>query len=178
MIETVTCVPVFAVKALASASAPALSLPTEAKVTVPPPELPASHAGAAGVFEQAVEGFAGAGLAGGQAAEHDQVSEREPARRRDRREAEVRAVAVQQRRDQGGGVHPEVGQDAGDRQRVGDVGLTGGAEHAVVGGGGQLDGGIDAGQVVCLVGVAPVKPAEFVIFRLSQFSGGTSLVSE
>lgn len=38
--------------------------------------------------------------------------------------------------------------------------------------------GIDAGQVVCLVGVAPVKPAEFVIFRLAQFSGGTSLVSE
>ena len=38
--------------------------------------------------------------------------------------------------------------------------------------------GIDAGQVVCLVGVAPVKPAEFVIFRLSQFSGGTSLVNE
>lgn len=38
--------------------------------------------------------------------------------------------------------------------------------------------GIDAGQVVCLVGVAPVKPAEFVIFRLAQFSGGTSLVAE
>jgi phage tail sheath protein FI len=38
--------------------------------------------------------------------------------------------------------------------------------------------GIDAGQVVCEIGVAPVKPAEFVIFRLSQFSGGTSLVSE
>jgi phage tail sheath protein FI len=37
---------------------------------------------------------------------------------------------------------------------------------------------IDAGQVVCEVGVAPVKPAEFVIFRLSQFSGGTSLVNE
>lgn len=37
---------------------------------------------------------------------------------------------------------------------------------------------IDAGQVVCEVGVAPVKPAEFVIFRLAQFSGGTSLVSE
>jgi phage tail sheath protein FI len=35
--------------------------------------------------------------------------------------------------------------------------------------------GIDAGQVVCEIGVAPVKPAEFVIFRLSQFSGGTSL---
>jgi phage tail sheath protein FI len=38
--------------------------------------------------------------------------------------------------------------------------------------------GIDAGQVVCEVGVAPVKPAEFVIFKLAQFSGGTSLVSE
>jgi phage tail sheath protein FI len=38
--------------------------------------------------------------------------------------------------------------------------------------------GIDAGQVVCEIGVAPVKPAEFVIFRLAQFSGGTSLVNE
>lgn len=38
--------------------------------------------------------------------------------------------------------------------------------------------GIDAGQVVCQIGVAPVKPAEFVIFQLSQFSGGTSLVGE
>jgi uncharacterized protein len=38
--------------------------------------------------------------------------------------------------------------------------------------------GIDAGQVLCEVGVAPVKPAEFVIFRLAQFSGGASLVSE
>ncbi len=38
--------------------------------------------------------------------------------------------------------------------------------------------GIDAGQVVCQVGVAPVKPAEFVIFQLSQFSGGVSLVNE
>ena len=27
--------------------------------------------------------------------------------------------------------------------------------------------GIDAGQVVCEIGVAPVKPAEFVIFRLA-----------
>ena len=36
--------------------------------------------------------------------------------------------------------------------------------------------GIDLGQVVCEIGVAPVKPAEFVVFRLSQFSGGTSLV--
>jgi uncharacterized protein len=37
---------------------------------------------------------------------------------------------------------------------------------------------IDAGQVICHIGVAPVKPAEFVIFRLAQFSGGASLVSE
>ncbi|GAA2688590.1 MULTISPECIES: phage tail sheath family protein [Actinosynnema] len=37
---------------------------------------------------------------------------------------------------------------------------------------------IDAGQVVCEVGIAPVKPAEFVVFRLAQFSGGTSLVNE
>jgi uncharacterized protein len=36
--------------------------------------------------------------------------------------------------------------------------------------------GIDLGQVVCEIGVAPVKPAEFVIFRLQQFSGGSSLV--
>jgi hypothetical protein len=37
---------------------------------------------------------------------------------------------------------------------------------------------IDVGQVTCEIGVAPVKPAEFVIFRLSQFSGGSSLVVE
>jgi phage tail sheath protein FI len=34
---------------------------------------------------------------------------------------------------------------------------------------------IDAGQVICEIGVAPVKPAEFVVFRLSQFSGGANL---
>ena len=34
---------------------------------------------------------------------------------------------------------------------------------------------IDAGQLIVDIGVAPVKPAEFVIFRLAQFSGGTSL---
>jgi Bacteriophage tail sheath protein len=34
---------------------------------------------------------------------------------------------------------------------------------------------IDAGMVVCEIGVAPVKPAEFVVFRLSQFSGGASV---
>ncbi len=31
---------------------------------------------------------------------------------------------------------------------------------------------IEAGQVICEIGIAPVKPAEFVVFRLSQFSGG------
>ncbi|MEU3655944.1 phage tail sheath family protein [Streptomyces sp. NPDC032161] len=37
---------------------------------------------------------------------------------------------------------------------------------------------IDLGQVVCEIGVAPVKPAEFVVFRLAQFSDSTSLVNE
>jgi phage tail sheath protein FI len=30
----------------------------------------------------------------------------------------------------------------------------------------------DQGKLVIEVGMAPVKPAEFVIFRFSQFSGG------
>jgi uncharacterized protein len=34
---------------------------------------------------------------------------------------------------------------------------------------------IDAGMVICEIGIAPVKPAEFVVFRLSQYSGGASL---
>jgi phage tail sheath protein FI len=29
---------------------------------------------------------------------------------------------------------------------------------------------IDNGRLVCLIGVAPVKPAEFVIFRIGQFT--------
>ncbi len=37
---------------------------------------------------------------------------------------------------------------------------------------------IDAGQVVCEVGVAPVKPAEFVVFRLAQLSAGSGAVDE
>ncbi|EST36994.1 tail protein [Streptomycetaceae bacterium MP113-05] len=37
---------------------------------------------------------------------------------------------------------------------------------------------IDAGQVICEVGVAPVKPAEFVIFRLAQLSSGSGAVDE
>lgn len=31
---------------------------------------------------------------------------------------------------------------------------------------------IEAGMVVCEIGIAPVKPAEFVVFRLSQFAEG------
>jgi uncharacterized protein len=34
---------------------------------------------------------------------------------------------------------------------------------------------IDAGQVVTLIGVAPVKPAEFVIFRIGQSQAGSSI---
>ncbi|MET8612965.1 phage tail sheath family protein [Streptomyces misionensis] len=37
---------------------------------------------------------------------------------------------------------------------------------------------IDQGRVVCEIGVAPVKPAEFVVFRLAQFSDSTSLIDE
>ncbi len=37
---------------------------------------------------------------------------------------------------------------------------------------------IEAGQVVCEIGIAPVKPAEFVVFRLAQLPTGTSALSE
>ncbi|WP_434742251.1 phage tail sheath family protein [Micromonospora sp. SH-82] len=37
---------------------------------------------------------------------------------------------------------------------------------------------VDRGQVVCEIGICPVKPAEFVVFRLSQFSDSTSLVND
>ncbi len=37
---------------------------------------------------------------------------------------------------------------------------------------------IDAGQVVCEIGVAPVKPAEFVVFRLAQLTAGSGGVEE
>jgi len=36
---------------------------------------------------------------------------------------------------------------------------------------------IEAGQVVIEIGIAPVKPAEFVIFRISQFTAGAAEVS-
>src|SRR5919201_462989 len=34
---------------------------------------------------------------------------------------------------------------------------------------------IDAGQLLVEIGIAPVKPAEFVVFRIAQFSGGAPL---
>jgi uncharacterized protein len=37
---------------------------------------------------------------------------------------------------------------------------------------------VDLGRVVCEIGVAPVKPAEFVIFRLAQFSSGGGELGE
>ncbi len=33
----------------------------------------------------------------------------------------------------------------------------------------------DAGQMICEIGMAPVKPAEFVIFRISQYTGGAEV---
>ncbi|MFH9070493.1 phage tail sheath subtilisin-like domain-containing protein [Streptomyces alboflavus] len=37
---------------------------------------------------------------------------------------------------------------------------------------------VDLGRVICEIGIAPVKPAEFVIFRLSQFSSGSGELEE
>jgi phage tail sheath protein FI len=36
---------------------------------------------------------------------------------------------------------------------------------------------IDAGQVVTLIGLAPVKPAEFIIFRIGQHAAGTEVTT-
>ena len=33
---------------------------------------------------------------------------------------------------------------------------------------------IDAGMVITLIGIAPVKPAEFIVFRISQYAGGSN----
>lgn len=33
---------------------------------------------------------------------------------------------------------------------------------------------IDNGRLICIIGVAPVKPAEFVIFRIAQWQGGSA----
>ncbi len=37
---------------------------------------------------------------------------------------------------------------------------------------------IDAGQVIAVIGIAPVKPAEFVIFRIGQSAGGTEIETQ
>jgi phage tail sheath protein FI len=37
---------------------------------------------------------------------------------------------------------------------------------------------VDLGRVICEIGVSPVKPAEFVIFRLAQFSSGGGELDE
>ncbi len=37
---------------------------------------------------------------------------------------------------------------------------------------------IDAGQVVTVIGMAPVKPAEFIVFRLSQSAVGAEVLAE
>ena len=34
---------------------------------------------------------------------------------------------------------------------------------------------IDNGRLICIIGVAPVKPAEFVIFRIAQWQGGSAV---
>jgi uncharacterized protein len=33
---------------------------------------------------------------------------------------------------------------------------------------------IDNGRLICIIGIAPVKPAEFVIFRIAQWQGGSA----
>ena len=37
---------------------------------------------------------------------------------------------------------------------------------------------IDAGMVVTLIGIAPVKPAEFIVFRISQYQAGTEVETQ
>jgi phage tail sheath protein FI len=37
---------------------------------------------------------------------------------------------------------------------------------------------VDAGMVITVVGIAPVKPAEFVIFRIGQGAGGTQIETQ
>jgi phage tail sheath protein FI len=39
----------------------------------------------------------------------------------------------------------------------------------------MTQGDIDNGRLICEIGIAPVKPAEFVIFRIGQWDGGSSV---
>jgi uncharacterized protein len=41
----------------------------------------------------------------------------------------------------------------------------------------MTDNDIENGRVIILIGIAPVRPAEFVIFRLSQWQGGSAVES-
>jgi hypothetical protein len=34
---------------------------------------------------------------------------------------------------------------------------------------------VDAGQVITLIGIAPVKPAEFIVFRIGQQASGAKV---
>lgn len=38
----------------------------------------------------------------------------------------------------------------------------------------MTQGDIDNGRLICVIGIAPVKPAEFVIFRIAQWAGGSA----
>jgi hypothetical protein len=37
---------------------------------------------------------------------------------------------------------------------------------------------IEQGRVVTLIGIAPVRPAEFIIFRISQYQGGAEIETQ
>ena len=37
---------------------------------------------------------------------------------------------------------------------------------------------IDNGRLICIIGIAPVKPAEFVIFQIGQWEGGSSVTEQ
>jgi hypothetical protein len=37
---------------------------------------------------------------------------------------------------------------------------------------------IDAGRLICVIGIAPVKPAEFIIFRIGQWYGGSDVTEQ
>ena len=39
----------------------------------------------------------------------------------------------------------------------------------------MTQGDIDNGRLIMLIGIAPVKPAEFVIFRIGQWTGGSEV---
>ena len=68
---------------------------------------------------------------------------------------------VQQRGDQRGGVHAEFGEDVRDRQRMGDVGVTGAAELVGVAQLGDLVGALQDRQVGLRVDLAVHRDQRF-----------------